>query len=66
MSIGTHYITGNGIDIIVDYNEEGEEVLKGIFLHKGLCDLDVIPLRDPWGLVEVLESVLKKVGVPRT
>ena len=64
--ISTHYMTGNGINIVVGEDEDGNEVLKGITLREKLRDLDVIPLRDPWGLVSVLESVLKKAGIPRT
>ena len=54
-----HVATGNALDVVFDY-EDGRQVLRGLQRH-GSDDL--IPLPQPQGLMDVLQTVLNEIAV---
>lgn len=60
--MSVHIMTGNGLDIVYEYDAASKPVLRGLFEHK---TRNLIPLADPWGLVKALERFLKNTEALR-
>ena len=57
--MSVHVATGNALDVVFDY-EDGRQVLKGLQRHRSD---EVIPLPEPQGLIDVLQTVLNEIAV---
>lgn len=54
-----HITTGNQLDVVCDYDQEGVKVLKGL-LWKLETSSYLIPLPNPMGLVTILLEQIKE------
>ncbi len=57
-----HVATGNALDVVFDYDENGIQTLRGLKQH-GSDKL--IPLPDPQGLLNVLSKVINECELSR-
>ena len=56
-----HVCTGNLLDVIYDYHGD-VKVLKGLQRHRSP---DIIPLNDPQGLIDVLQTIVNECEASR-
>ena len=55
--MSVHVGTGNRLDVVYDYDDDGRQVILGLYLWSTRA---TIPLPDPEGLLSVLAQIIKE------